>query len=389
MSVLKNKRGLSKMEFYHNARKLRRELKDLLRREFGVHSRGNASKIDPALPDDWYDEDIRETAQNIRLLLRNLVWNITAANTIHAKNMHEFEDRRRFQNAAIINCQQLLQEFQDCEDSLPINAEKLLPYVEAVGFEITLLKGWRKSDNRLQKVFESAAIVGVMEFIDFESAKTAVDLGCGNGKLGTVLQANGLSVIGIDISDTAVENARKEHPDMQFMQADAADFSLDKPVDVVFSKSLLHWIGEDRQDRLLSCVARALKKGGQFVAEFGGEGCNALIHDKLACIFAAYGYEYKMPFYFPSVGEYVALVEKHGMKVVRAEVHKELAKLQGRDGLMRWIASVNRMSLSEIKDDALRKQIIMEAVDGLRDELCKNGRWYADYVYIRMKAVKL
>ena len=153
MSVLKNKRGLSKMEFYHNARKLRRELKDLLRREFGVHSRGNASKIDPALPDDWYDEDIRETAQNIRLLLRNLVWNITAANTIHAKNMHEFEDR-----------------------------------------------------------------------------------------------------------------------------------------------------------------------------------------------------------------EYVALVKKHGMKVVRAEVHKELAKLQGRDGLMRWIASVNRMSLSEIKDDALRKQIIMEAV---------------------------
>ncbi|MBQ6568572.1 MAG: hypothetical protein IJL80_16120, partial [Treponema sp.] len=54
-----------------------------------------------------------------------------------------------YQNAAIISCQQIIQELQFCEDSLPIKAEKLLPYVEAVGLEITLLKGWRKSDNRI------------------------------------------------------------------------------------------------------------------------------------------------------------------------------------------------------------------------------------------------
>lgn len=151
MSVLKSKRGLSKMEFYHNARKLRRELTDFLRRDFGIHSRKQASKADPSLPDDWYDEDIEEAAKNIRFLLRNLMWNITAANTIHAVNMRELETRRGYQNAAIINCQQLLQEFQFCEDSLPIKAEKFMPYVESVGFEITLLKGWRKSDNRLSK----------------------------------------------------------------------------------------------------------------------------------------------------------------------------------------------------------------------------------------------
>ncbi len=149
MSVLKNKRGLSKMEFYHNARKLRRDMTEFLRRDFGVHSRKNASKTDPTLPDDWYDEDIAETARNIRLLLRNLMWNITAANTIYAKDEKELSDRRRYQTAAIINCQQLIQELQFCEDSLPIKAEKLLPYVEAVGLEITLLKGWRKSGNRL------------------------------------------------------------------------------------------------------------------------------------------------------------------------------------------------------------------------------------------------
>ncbi len=151
MSVLKNKRGLSKMEFYHNARKLRRELTEFLRRDLGVHSRKNARRIDPSLPDDWYDEDMAETARSIRHLLRSLVLNITAANSIHARTMRELEDRRHYQNAAIINCQQILQEFLFCEDSLPVSAESLLPYVEAVGFEITLLKGWRKSDNRFIK----------------------------------------------------------------------------------------------------------------------------------------------------------------------------------------------------------------------------------------------
>lgn len=149
MSVLKNKRGLSKMEFYHNARKLRRELTEFLRRDFGVHSRSNASKIDPVLPDDWYDEDIVEIARNIRMLLRNLMWNITAANTIYAVTKEELQIRRNYQNEAIINCQQLIQELQFCEDTLPIKATKLLPYVDAIGFEITLLKGWRKSDNKV------------------------------------------------------------------------------------------------------------------------------------------------------------------------------------------------------------------------------------------------
>ena len=148
MSVIKSKRGLSKMEFYHNARKLRKDMTEFIRREFGVHSRSN--RIDQTLPANWYSEDIKTIADNLRLLLRNLLWNITAANTIYAKNESELKTRRHYQTEAIINCQQLIQELQFAEDSLPINAEKLLPYIEAIGFEITLLKGWRKSDNKIK-----------------------------------------------------------------------------------------------------------------------------------------------------------------------------------------------------------------------------------------------
>jgi hypothetical protein len=46
LSVLKSKRGLSKLEFYHNARKLRRDITSLLLRDFGVRNKVRKIKTD-------------------------------------------------------------------------------------------------------------------------------------------------------------------------------------------------------------------------------------------------------------------------------------------------------------------------------------------------------
>ncbi|GHT83748.1 hypothetical protein FACS1894137_05730 [Spirochaetia bacterium] len=62
MSVLKSKRGLSKLEFYHNARKMRKELTLLTLRDFGIHSRGAKFKEETGSqqPEGFYDELIAE-----------------------------------------------------------------------------------------------------------------------------------------------------------------------------------------------------------------------------------------------------------------------------------------------------------------------------------------
>jgi hypothetical protein len=149
VSVLKNRRNLSKLEFYHNARNMRRELTALLLRDFGVHSR-KARKADTG-EEGLYDELIDEFSRNIRLLLRNLMLNITAGNTIYPVNETELRLRRQYQTGAVINCEQLLQEMLYCEDVLPVKASVFEPYVERIEFEIKLLKGWRKSSNRLEE----------------------------------------------------------------------------------------------------------------------------------------------------------------------------------------------------------------------------------------------
>jgi hypothetical protein len=57
--------------------------------------------------------------------------------------------RRRYQTGAIVNCEQLLQELLYCEDVIPVKASKFAPYIEQIEFEIKLLKGWRKANNKI------------------------------------------------------------------------------------------------------------------------------------------------------------------------------------------------------------------------------------------------
>jgi hypothetical protein len=124
---------------------------EFLRGDFGIHNRKNAKKINPELPEDYYAEDIGEFSKNIKILLRNLMWNITGGNTIYPANLTNLEQRRHYQNAAIINCEQLHQELLYCEDALPVRVSQFVPYIESIEFEVKLLKGWRKSNNKFEE----------------------------------------------------------------------------------------------------------------------------------------------------------------------------------------------------------------------------------------------
>ncbi len=65
-----------------------------------------------------------------------------------------------------------------------------------------------------------------------------LELGCGNGDLLAALSpARG---VGVDFSVAAIEEARRRHPDMQFINADAHDVDLDETFDVVIVSDLVN-----------------------------------------------------------------------------------------------------------------------------------------------------
>ena len=231
--------------------------------------------------------------------------------------------------------------------------------------------------------------VSVTELIDFQKATTAIDLGCGNGVLTAALKEKGLKITGLDASPEQLEIAKKTYPDIPFVLADATNFTVSEPVDVVFSNAVFHWIDRERQKDMLACVARALRPGGQFVFEMGGCGCVAKIHSALKDAFAAFGYAYKLPNYFPSIGEYAPMVEQAGLSVKTALLFDRFTELKGVDGMRDWINMFVHRPFEMVKNDEVKERIKQQAVDALRPSLFINGKWYADYVRLRMKAIKI
>jgi hypothetical protein len=155
LSVLKNKRGLSRMEFYHTARQLREDITNMLLRDFGVRDKIRKERTpentEITIIEEYPAWLITYFRTNILNILFNLTQNITAGNSIYPVNDDEVRIRRQYQTDAISNCEQLLNEMQFCADVLPVKLEKFMPFVDKIDFEIALLRGWRKSSNRIHK----------------------------------------------------------------------------------------------------------------------------------------------------------------------------------------------------------------------------------------------
>lgn len=228
---------------------------------------------------------------------------------------------------------------------------------------------------------------GVTGLLENQENMTVLDLGCGNGALTEKLSQTCARAIGLDASAELLKIARRKYPDLKFIQADATNFELPGPVDAIFSNAVFHWVDAAKQPDMLRCVYRALKPGGQFVFEFGGCGNNRLIHMALEEAFAKRGLPYRMPFYFPTIGAYSALLEQAGFKVVSMTLFDRMTELKGPDGLADWIRLFVKRPFGELSEDT-RREIVEEAVNALKKDLYRSGVWFADYVRLRGKALK-
>jgi len=169
MTVIKRYRSVAKLEFFTNAQRLRRNIFLLTARDFGIKKtvrtvemltegmtdedktalKALAEKYGLARFNAEYPEWILEKFRNsLWDLTRDLLMNLTQANSIYALNTYEAQERRLLQDKAIGNCEQILKEFEFIIDVFPVISKKYMPYVDIIEREITLIKGWRKSDNK-------------------------------------------------------------------------------------------------------------------------------------------------------------------------------------------------------------------------------------------------
>jgi trans-aconitate 2-methyltransferase len=213
-----------------------------------------------------------------------------------------------------------------------------------------------------------------------------LDLGCGTGQLTEKIASSGAQVLGLDSDPAMIAQAQENYPQIPFQTAEATDFQLPKPVDAVFSNAVLHWVPQAKL--AARYIAQALKPGGRLVAEFGGKGNVQTI---LSALQAVSGQRDLNPWYFPSLGEYAALLETVGLEVVYANLFDRPTPL-GEAGLAGWLEMFAQRSFAALSADEWAKMI--KAVEAAVPQLYqsgegRNGEWTADYRRLRIVAIKL
>lgn len=213
----------------------------------------------------------------------------------------------------------------------------------------------------------------VLDLLAPRKGERILDLGCGSGQLTAAIADAGATVIGIDSSPEMLAEARANYPAIDFRLGDAAKFSLEAPVDAVFSNAVLHWV--KNAAGAAASIARALKPGGRFVAEFGGHGNIQPVVDALREELGPV----ETPWYYPSIGEYATVLEQNGLEPQQAWLIDRPTPVEGEDGMVDWLTMFVRFA---------PKDQLPKVAERLRATHYKDGVWTLDYRRLRIVAIK-
>ena len=101
----------------------------------------------------------------------------------------------------------------------------------------------------------------------FVENKDVLDIACGSGYGSDLLLKSGArSVIGVDISQEAIEYCKKQYDNIDFIQGDVKSIPLpDNSVDVVVSFETIEHVDAEAQSGFMDEIKRVLKTGGLLV----------------------------------------------------------------------------------------------------------------------------
>ena len=238
---------------------------------------------------------------------------------------------------------------------------------------LTSTSQWDAADYARVGGFVPALGQAALELLDPQRGEAILDVGCGDGTLTQAILERGASVVGIDNSLSMVGAARARGLDARLM--DAAQLKFGEAFDAVFSNATLHWVLD--KERAARAIWFALKAGGRFAGEMGGEGNLAVLRQALddELVMRGFGPPTFAANWYPSVDEFVALYESVGFRDIDARLIERPTPLE--HGVAAWVLTFRAGWLNRAGVPEGERQTIADAV------AARVGTNIADYVRLR------
>ncbi len=233
--------------------------------------------------------------------------------------------------------------------------------------------------------FVSDLGVPVVDLLAPRAGERILDLGCGDGVLTEKLRDLGCDVVGVDASAEQVAGARARGLDCRV--ASGEELGFEGEFDAVFSNAALHWMR--RPDAVIAGVRRALRPGGRFVAEMGGDGCVATIKRALARTLASRGLDAAAydPWFFPTADDYRRRLDAQAFAIDSIVLFPRPTPLPG--DVIGWLETFAESFMAALPPSE-RPGFLVEVRDALRPQLADaDGTWTADYVRLRFAAHRI
>ena len=212
-----------------------------------------------------------------------------------------------------------------------------------------------------------------LDLMDPQPGEHILDVGCGEGTLTKKIIERGATVLGIDNSPEMIAAARAKGIDAVLM--DVADMTFRSEFDAVFSNATLHWVLEKEQ--AARAIFRALKSGGRFAGEMGGEGNLQKLREALdeELIIRGYVPPVEASNWYASPDAFEAVYEAVGFDHIDARLIERPTPIE--HGVAQWVTTFRKGWLDRAKvPEAERAEIGAAVAD-------RFGSNVADYVRLR------
>ena len=237
---------------------------------------------------------------------------------------------------------------------------------------------WDAGDYARVGAFVAELGGAALDLLDPQPGERILDVGCGDGTLTKKIVGRGATVLAIDNSPEMIAAARANGVDA--LQLAAEDMQFFAEFDAVFSNATLHWVLEKEQ--AARAIFRALKAGGRFAGELGGEGNLVRLREALDEELVIRGYvpPSESSNWYPSPDEFAAVYEAAGFQQIDARLIERPTPLD--HGVDQWVTTFRKGWLDRAGAPEGERADIGAAVAD------RFGSNVADYVRLRFIMVK-